>query len=245
VSKLSLSLVLIALVAAERAHAQPDLHRDAGTPPDAVAPPAPEPVRHDDGAPRFGVRGVGSSDVLNVRASANPRGKVVGTIPPDATEVRTTGKRLKRGRSLWWEVSYGQVHGWVNSRFLARRREPQIPPSPAAPGDVFTETLTCFLDEPLWRIDIRKDGRAACSETCDGPEGLRATPPRTVKGKAGGWSVEIRDVQGSAFMALDLRRTGRCTEDFSDDRYAYEISARRPRGPAYKGCCNSLGPRKK
>jgi uncharacterized membrane protein len=221
---------------------------DAAVPPDQVPAPArqEEKARQSDRSPRFLVRGVAASDALNVRSGASPRSPVVGTIPPDAGDVRTTGKRLQRGSSLWWEVSYGGVHGWVNSRFLARQKEPApVPPSPAAPGDLFTENLTCYLSEPFWRIDVQKDGRAACTETCDGPEGLRAAPPRAVKGKPQSWSVEVRDVEGSAFMTLSLRRTGRCTEDLSDDRYAYEIAARRPRGRAYKGCCNSLGPRKK
>jgi uncharacterized membrane protein len=221
---------------------------DAAATPDAAAGPPrqEEKANPSDRSPRFLVRGVAPSDALNVRSGASPRSPVVGTIPPDAGDVRATGRRLKRGSSLWWEVSYGGVRGWVNSRFLTRQKEPPpAPPSPAAPGDLFSESLTCYLTEPFWRIDIHKDGRAACTETCDGPEGLRATPPHAVKGKPQSWSVEVRDVEGAPFMTLSLRRTGRCREDLSDDRYAYEIAARRPRGPAYKGCCNSLGPRKK
>jgi uncharacterized membrane protein len=214
---------------------------DGGAPGDAGAaveavPPRPEP------GPSFRVRGVDADDVLNVRYAANSRSAVVGTIPPDAVDVRPTGHRQKVGPSLWWEVSYAKVRGWVNSKYLARQKEAPAPaPTPAAATDVFTENLTCFLNEPFWRIDVRKDGKATCTETCDGPEGLRAAPPRAAPGKSDAWTIELRDVEGSAFMALALHRTGRCTEDLSDDRYTYEIVARRPRGKAFKGCCNSLG----
>jgi uncharacterized membrane protein len=118
------------------------------------------------------------------------------------------------------------------------------PAAAAAKGaEVFDEKLVCFLNEPFWRIEIQKDGQAACTETCDGPRGLRATAAQSVKGRPDAWSMDINGPDGGGFMSVTVRRTGKCTEELSSDQYDYEVSARRPHGPVYKGCCNKIGTR--
>lgn len=72
---------------------------------------------------RFVVRGVDQNDVLNVRSEPGPKSPLVGTIPPETKGVLTTGNRRQLGPSVWREVIYGDVRGWVNERFLVEERE--------------------------------------------------------------------------------------------------------------------------
>lgn len=76
---------------------------------------APRPA---EGRLRFAVRGVAPDDVLNIRSGPSPRYDVIGTIPPDATGVMSAGARRQVGQSIWREVTYAGVRGWVNDRFL-------------------------------------------------------------------------------------------------------------------------------
>ena len=89
--------------------------------PAPAAPPRPMPLTPQ--GPRFAVRGVDRNDVLNVRSEPGPKGQLAGTIPPEAKGVLTTGKTRKLGPSIWREVIYGEVRGWVNDRFLVEERE--------------------------------------------------------------------------------------------------------------------------
>ncbi|HEY8923209.1 MAG TPA: hypothetical protein VIU64_02440 [Polyangia bacterium] len=100
------------------------------------APPAPSPPLgpanpHAGKAagPRFAVHGVDASDVLNVRSGPSPKHDLVGTIPADARGIAAVGPRRQIGPSVWREVSYqgmgGWVRGWVNDRFLVEERGSQ------------------------------------------------------------------------------------------------------------------------
>jgi len=73
--------------------------------------------------PRYTVRGVDRSDVLNVRSAPGSGSPVVGQIPPDTRGVLVTGARRAVGSGYWREVSYGDVHGWVNEKFLVEERD--------------------------------------------------------------------------------------------------------------------------
>jgi len=68
------------------------------------------------------VKGVDASDVLNVRSGPSPKHDVVGTIPAHARGVAAVGPRRQIGPSVWREVSYEGVRGWVNDRFLVEER---------------------------------------------------------------------------------------------------------------------------
>ena len=74
---------------------------------------------------RFSVQGVDPSDVLNIRSGPSPTHEVVGTIPPDGSGVIPVGGRRQLGPSVWREVSYRGVRGWVNDRFLVEERANQ------------------------------------------------------------------------------------------------------------------------
>jgi hypothetical protein len=69
---------------------------------------------------RLAVQGVAANDVLNVREAPDKASTILGELPPDATGVRGTANRRRVGSSTWREVECGNLHGWVNERFLAR-----------------------------------------------------------------------------------------------------------------------------
>jgi uncharacterized membrane protein len=132
-------------------------------------------------------------------------------------------------------------------RTAAVEPRPALSADPYASGEIGPrpqDDLVCFLNEPLWKIELRKDGSATCTETCDGPPGLRVavTQPISVKGRGAGWNMKIQKPNGSPFMSLSVRRTDQCTEDMSHRVFGYEISARRGNGKQYKGCCNPVAP---
>jgi general secretion pathway protein D len=84
-----------------------------------------------DGVPVV-VRGVGSTDTLNVRSRPNPRSAVVTRLSPDARDVLATGRTRRQGSSNWREIHHLGVTGWVNGRFLSAGPVPSQAPPVAA-----------------------------------------------------------------------------------------------------------------
>ena len=62
----------------------------------------------------YGVRGVSSNDVLNIRRWPSAQSRKVGRIPAGFCGIRRLGPR--RGR--WVKISYGGTTGWVHSRYI-------------------------------------------------------------------------------------------------------------------------------
>ena len=60
------------------------------------------------------------NDVLNVRAGPGVGFGIVGTLPPNATNVQITGSGQLVAGSTWVPVQQGGLTGWVNSRFLTQ-----------------------------------------------------------------------------------------------------------------------------
>jgi hypothetical protein len=200
--------------------------------------------REQGGEPRTAsVRDVAANDTLNVRRAPDARAAVVARLPPDARDVRLTGRRRVAGKTTWWAVESGGQVGWVNGRFLAIAPRAAGKPAPAGPGadqPALDSPLVCYLRDPVWKLQIEEDGDAACTLMCHRPAGLRVAARRPVKGRPGTWSIEIRQPDGAPFVTATVRRTGRCTEDLSARRYQYEISARLPHHTQAHGCCNPL-----
>ncbi|MEZ4592224.1 MAG: SH3 domain-containing protein [Chloroflexota bacterium] len=79
--------------------------------------PAPTPTTASSAAD-FAVIYVEPNDVLNVRSGPGVAFGIVGSIPPDATDVQITGSGQLVSGSTWVPVQRGTLTGWVNSRFL-------------------------------------------------------------------------------------------------------------------------------
>jgi uncharacterized membrane protein len=117
------------------------------------------------------------------------------------------------------------------------------PYAPAAAAGAPQEDLVCFLNQPIWRVELRKDGTASCTEMCKAPAGLRTTAPVPVKGQPDLWSFTLRGSDGIPFISLSVHRTGKCTDEMASKVSPYEVTVRRLRGnTTYKGCCQPLTP---
>lgn len=56
-----------------------------------------------------------NNDRLNVRSQPNPQSTIVGTIPPDASEIEANSAA---NGADWIYITYEGVSGWVRTRFL-------------------------------------------------------------------------------------------------------------------------------
>ena len=66
-----------------------------------------------------GAVNVQPGDVLNIRARPSAQSRIVGTIPPNGTNITYIGGRgVQAGGVVWWRIRYGKVTGWVNKAFL-------------------------------------------------------------------------------------------------------------------------------
>jgi Bacterial SH3 domain len=66
-------------------------------------------------APSFRVAGVDEDDVLNVRNGPSPEHDVIGSILPDAADIKIVGPCV----SAWCPIQHRGITGWVNSLYLS------------------------------------------------------------------------------------------------------------------------------
>jgi SH3-like domain-containing protein len=66
-------------------------------------------------APLFRVAGVDEDDVLNVRNGPSPEHGVIGSIVPDAADIKIVGPCI----SAWCPIQHRGITGWVNSFYLS------------------------------------------------------------------------------------------------------------------------------
>jgi hypothetical protein len=87
-----------------------------------------------DGPDFWAVKGVGSDDVLNLRAEPSPMARTIGAIPHDACILKNLGcrggptfaqwsgmtpaERQRVKKASWCKVEFDGERGWVAGRFL-------------------------------------------------------------------------------------------------------------------------------
>lgn len=98
-----------------RPAAQPKKHVQAPPPPPSGPPSTCGPRGH---GLHYTVRGVATSDVLNIREKPDWKSAITGLLPPDATGITASPEREHSGGSTWRLVTCGKISGWVNERFL-------------------------------------------------------------------------------------------------------------------------------
>ncbi len=67
-----------------------------------------------DAADRLRVIAVAPNDVLNIRERPSGYAPIIGIIPPDGRDILYSGD----GLGEWLFVRYGNVEGYVDSRFV-------------------------------------------------------------------------------------------------------------------------------
>jgi serine/threonine protein kinase len=68
----------------------------------------------------YRVDNVASDDVLNIRAAANPKAKIIYKIPYSASGIEFLGETERQNRNVWFKVRFDGATGWVNSKFLSK-----------------------------------------------------------------------------------------------------------------------------
>jgi uncharacterized membrane protein len=110
-----------------------------------------------------------------------------------------------------------------------------VPPAAATAADALAAPLTCFGNEPFWALELKTDGSASCSGTCEGPAGLRMS---SVQKAPGGdpLALDVVAPGGSLFLSASIRHTGKCSDGMSDNLHPCEFSAHGAPGKL-DGCC--------
>lgn len=176
----------------------------------------------------YAVVGVMADDVLYIRARPKVGAAILGAIPPTGQVVEATGKSSGSGRSLWREVRYGAVTGWVNARFLAAPAAARPPELPA--------TLRCGGTEPFFSIYL--EGKEAAYNTPDGKTlAYEVTARDPADNRSDIWGVRLSETGTGLPANLVLRHTGMCSDGMSDLRYPWFFIFLRTDAPPRSGCC--------
>jgi uncharacterized membrane protein len=184
----------------------------------------------------FRVDGVPSDDVLNIRSSPDAASALVGAIPAGTANVDGLGMPSVVGQTTWQRVRHGDAVGWVNARFLKPNAGEAAPASKPIPnGSPVLQPLVCFGTEPFWAIEFGADGSATCSQSCEGPDGLRVVNIQTSPaGEPEGF--DILTSKGDTYLRAVMERTGKCSDGMSDNRHPFLFSGVGVPGPL-SGCC--------
>ena len=172
------------------------------------------------------VTGVGSGDVLNIRAAPSAGAARLGALAPDARDVEVV-ELSPDGR--WGRVNAGEGSGWVSLRYLA-----------AQPGPAWHEMrtpLACYGTEPFWALAADPAaGTATLERPGEDPAALRIDWSAPAAGRGGilGWSLS------GAARGFAVLRAGPCSDGMSDRvmGLSLELFLNGPEGPAgHSGCC--------
>ena len=86
------------------------------------------------------VIGVAHDDVLNLRSAPGADQDIVAGIPPLFADLIAAGKTRQLAASMWIEVDYSGLDGWVNLRFVAYL---------GATGDITADLIDGFGEPPV------------------------------------------------------------------------------------------------
>ena len=168
----------------------------------------------------YDVTGVAAGDALNVRAEPGTAGEIIGSLPPDATDIEVI--RTNEGQT-WGLVNLGERAGWASLRFLARQS--------AGQDDRTPDFTTCLGTEPFWSLH-----RANGALELDSPDS--ETPAiHPIDWEDGPFSHRGR----RSFRAGDLVgivSSQSCGDGMSDREYGLELNLIvLPEARHLQGCC--------
>lgn len=173
----------------------------------------------------FDVTGVASDDVLNVRTEPGVHGRIIGTLPPDATNVEVI---MPTDDLTWGMVNVDGQSGWASMNFLERV-------SMNWDGQ-FPEITSCHGTEPFWNL-TRTDGEVA----------LNRLDAEAVVSPPIDWQTGAINHRGRhAFRGGDLLGVVSkqlCSDGMSDIRYGLELNLiLLSEQTHYQGCCTIQPP---
>ena len=180
----------------------------------------------------YEVVGVAPDDVLNIREAPSPAAAKIGALPFDGSGIGATGRTKLIGTETWREVTYGEITGWVNSRYLS-----------ATPGGGnplgLQEPLSCSGTEPFW--GLKTDGRTAEFDSLgEGKRAITFTDAYPAQNVPVIWALRGRTVENQSSVYAIIERTNQCSDGMSDLVYKYSIRLDIEGTAFYAGCCNAF-----
>lgn len=170
------------------------------------------------------VVGVGSDDVLNVRAGPGAGFPIVGELAYDARAVEVI-----RRDGNWGMVNVPEAVGWTSLRFLTPRVAGAIDTAPR---------LSCGGTEPFWNIDIQPGQSARIKTPVNYETGdtFSVGPIRRAYNPLEKWVLQggagARDLSVVVVKAY-------CDNGMSDNEYGFDatVIVTGPDGYVLSGCC--------
>lgn len=174
------------------------------------------------------VTGVRAPDTLNIRKAPSPGAEVLGKIPASEKKVPCTGPHHATDASRWMRVSYQGTQGWVNQRYLKFTGKARA----------FENSLECVGTEPFWSLQIDPSGLSTFEAMGATPKALLIKDKQQAVGRLDVWRLSFHGKDPELPSSLFLVKSGRCSDDMSDHRYAYDLFVAVGSQSALKGCCD-------
>lgn len=179
------------------------------------------PALHD-------VTGVGTGDVLDIRAAPATASEIVGSLAPDAKDIEVL--EVNRAET-WGRVNAGEATGWVAMDFLVRQPGQWAGRAPAR--------AICIGTEPFWSLALEDE--VATFETPDSlPLAFIRRSELGSRNRIDRFAnVYENDLGG---LVATLRNTA-CSDGMSDRAYGWEIDvlhvvAGAGNAQLFSGCCS-------
>lgn len=185
---------------------------------------APSIVAAQDFPALYGVSGVATDDVLNIRAEPNAQAEIIGEFAADRQDVEVVASGPD---GSWGQVNAGEQSGWASLSFLERQ--------PDQPAGEPIARLSCSGTEPFWSFSIDGD-EATFGAPDQDDETVALAEPVKASGRTDRWSVI--GVYGGTTAIL---ARASCSDGMSSRAYGLTIDLLRsdPGAPTYlTGCCS-------
>jgi uncharacterized protein YraI len=205
----------------------------------------------------FEIQRVASTDSLNLRAQPGARNAIVGRIPHNGKWIRTDGKRVAVGQTIWINITWQGKTGWVNEHFIrpmqtanapvqpqAVRPAVQAPRAPVINAATLNKkgawVLECGHRSPFWRVIVHP-GKALEVNLRGKDSGiLPLTYQKQDKNK---WNTAMKTVVKSSngrFAAdMTIHYTKQCHHTLANQNVRYRVKAL-INNEELQGCCRAV-----
>lgn len=214
----------------------------------------------------YKIKGVKSSDSLNIRSKPGSKHSIVGKIPANGKYVRTSGRRVAVGRTKWINVTWQGKTGWVSERYITPMQTTQAPVAPRAaaqpagtpaprvtgrntPGAIARTApasgskgkwvLECGNMSPFWRVIVHPKAL----DVNHRGQAAGMLPITYEKQDRNRWNTAMKTVlkssNGYSQADMTIKYTKQCFHTLSKQNVHYRVQAM-IRGEQMTGCCRAV-----
>lgn len=179
----------------------------------------------------YEVINVEKNDALNLRVKPDSNAeRVTVKIPHDAKHILFYGEQKKRKLSVWYKIRFNGADGWVNSRYLRKRKikKPKL-----------LDKLACLGTEPSWILK-RNMKTMRFSLYSDPKKEFVVKSIKTSINHGNQWMISAQNSSDNTLLDVAVTESNQCGDDMSDYIYRYDVKV--SIGDNYlTGCCNRIG----